>query len=70
VSVLEHGRIPMISRFEESSCNDGGHGIPEEEVLLMTVSRLKSMSRLTYSNVTPRPVKPIADEELDSFGHM
>jgi hypothetical protein len=44
----------MISRFEESSCNDRRHGIPEEEV----------------SNVTPRPVKPIADEELDSFGHM
>jgi hypothetical protein len=70
VSVLEDGRIPMISGFEESSCNDGRHGIPEEEVLLMAVNKLKSMSRLTYSNVTPRPVKTIADEELDSFGHM
>jgi hypothetical protein len=60
----------MISRFKESSCNDGRHGIPEEEVLFMAVNRLKSMSRLTYSDVTPRPVKPIADEELDSFGHM
>jgi hypothetical protein len=60
----------MISRFEESSCNDRRHGIPEEEVLLMAVNRLKSMNRLTYSNVTPRPVKPIADEDLDSFGHM
>ncbi len=70
MSVLEDGRIPMILRFEESSCNDGRHRIPEEEVLLMAVNRLKSMSRLTYSDVTPRPVKPIADEELDSFRHM
>lgn len=60
----------MISRFEESSCNDGRHGIPEEEVLLMAINRLKIMSRLTYSDVTPRTVKPITDEELDSFGHM
>ena len=70
MSVLEDGRIPMILGFEESSCNDGRHGIPEEEVLLMTVNGLKCLSRLTYSNVTPRPVKPIADKELNSFGHM
>jgi len=60
----------MISGFEESSCNDGRYGIPKEEVLLMAVNRLRSMSRLTYSNVTPKPVKPIANEELDSFGHV
>jgi hypothetical protein len=44
VSVLEDGRIPMISRFEESSCNDGRHGVPEEEVLQMAVNKLKSTS--------------------------
>ena len=70
MGVLEDDRIPMISRFEESSSNDGRHGIPEEEVLLMAVNKLKSMSRLAYSNVTPRPVNTIADEELNSFGHM
>ena len=70
MSVLQDGRIPMISRLEERSCNDGRHRIPEEEVLFMAVNKLKSMNRLTYSNVTPRPVKPITDEELDGFGHM
>lgn len=60
----------MISRFKESSRNDGRHRIPEEEVLIMAVNKLKFISRLTYSNVTPRPVKPLANQELDSFGHM
>jgi hypothetical protein len=44
VSVLEDSRIPVISRFEKSGCNNGRHGVPEEEVLLMAVNRLKSMS--------------------------
>jgi hypothetical protein len=70
VSILEDRRIPMISRFEESSCNDGRHRIPEEEVLLMTVNRLESMIGLTCPNIPPRPIKPIADEEFNSFGYM
>ncbi len=44
MSVLENGRISMTSRLEESSRDDGRHRIPEEEVLLMAVSKFISMS--------------------------
>jgi hypothetical protein len=70
VSILKNDRIAMISRFEESSCNDWRHWIPEKKVLLMAVNRVGSTSQLAYPNIPPDPIQPVAHEELNGFRYM